>query len=64
MYVLIAIDHYLKWCEAKHIKETITKFLGKKIICKFGVPKCVLIDNGGEWMVEFDKMCKNFRITH
>lgn len=32
-YVLIAIDHYFKWCEAnpikEHIIETIIKFLGK-----------------------------------
>jgi hypothetical protein len=67
-YVLVVIDTYCKWCEAKPIKEhivtTIAKFLQKEIICKFGVPKYVTIDNGGEWMTKFDMMCKNFGITH
>jgi hypothetical protein len=43
---------------------TIVKFLEEKIIYKFGVPKYVLIENGGEWMVKFDMACKNFKITH
>jgi hypothetical protein len=67
-YVLVTVDHYSKWCEAKpikeHINETITKFLEEEIICKFGVPKCVFISNGREWMVKFDMMCKVFGITH
>ncbi len=67
-YVLVTIDHYSKWCEMKpikeHIIETTTKFLEEEIIYKFGVPKCVFIDNGEEWMAKFDMMCKSFGITH
>jgi len=65
---MVTIDHYPKWCEVKHIKEhtieTTTKKLKEKIICKFGVPKCVFTDNGGEWMAKFDMMCSFFGITH
>jgi hypothetical protein len=32
--------------------------LEEEIIYKFGVPIFIFIDNGGEWMVEFDLMCK------
>jgi hypothetical protein len=52
-YILVAIDHYSKWCEAKtiidHGVKTTAKFLEDDIICRYGVPKFVLIDNGGEW---------------
>ncbi len=65
---MVAIDHYYKWCETKpvkkHIVAIVRRFLEEEIICKFGVPKYVLTDNGGKWMVEFDTMCKIFGITH
>jgi transposase-like protein len=67
-YVLVAINHYSKWCEVRPVKDhdaTIAaRFLEEEIICKFGVPKFILIDNGGEWMDEFDLMCKKYGITH
>jgi len=58
MYVLVAIDHYLKWCEAKvvmdHDTKITTKFLEGEVICRFMVPKYILVDNGTKWSVEFD----------
>jgi hypothetical protein len=65
-YILVAIDHYLKWCEAKvvhdHTITTTAKFFEKDIICKDGVPKLILTDNGGEWCVKFDNLCKIYGI--
>ncbi len=67
-YILVAIDHYSKWCEAKavvdHSAKTASKFLEDDIICRYGVPKFVLIDNGGEWAAEFEIMCENYGIQH
>jgi hypothetical protein len=55
--VFVAIDHYYKWCEAQLIKEhdviIATKFLEDEIICRYGIPKYILIDNGSQWMKEF-----------
>jgi hypothetical protein len=57
-YILVAIDHYSKWCKAKvvadHGAKTTTKFLEDDVICKYKVPKFVVIDNGGEWATKFD----------
>ncbi len=39
-------------------------FLEDEIICRYGVPKFVLTDNGGEWAAEFDVMCKDYAIQH
>jgi hypothetical protein len=50
-YVLVAIDHYSKWCEAKSVKKhttiVVARFLEEEIVCRFGVLKYVLVDNYG-----------------
>jgi len=65
---LVAIDHYSKWCEAKavvdHGAKTAPRFLEDDIIYKYGVPKFILTDNGGEWAAEFKLMCKDYGIQH
>jgi len=52
-YILVAIDHYSKWCEAKavadHSVKTASRFLEDDIICRYGIPIFILTDNGGEW---------------
>jgi hypothetical protein len=67
-YILVAVDHYSKWCEAKavadHGAKTTMKFLEHDVICRYGVPKFVLTDNGGEWAAEFDIMCRDYGIQH
>jgi len=67
-YILVAINHYCKWCETKavvdHGAKTAARFLQDDIICRYGVPKFVLTDNGREWAAEFDVMCKDYGIHH
>jgi hypothetical protein len=52
-YIIAAIDHYFKWNEAKaipnHGVKTATRFLEDEIICRYVVPKFIIIDNVGEW---------------
>ncbi len=40
-YILVTIDHYSKWWEAKamvdHDVEIVAKFLEDNVICRFGV---------------------------
>jgi hypothetical protein len=67
-YILVAVNHYSKWCEAKavadHGAKIVARFLEDDIICKYGVPKIVLTNNGGEWAAEFDVMYKDYGIHH
>jgi hypothetical protein len=67
-YALVAIDHYSKWCEARPVKDndaaTTARFLEEEIICRFGVPRFILTNNGSEGMVKFDLVCKKYGITH
>jgi len=67
-YIMVAIDHYSKWCEAKavadHGAKTTARFLEDDLICRYGVLSFMLIDNGGEWGAEFEVMCKDYAIQH
>ncbi len=66
--ILVAIDHYSKWCKAKavadHGAKITARFLEDDVICRYGVPKFVLTNNGGEWATKFDVMCKDYGIHH
>jgi hypothetical protein len=52
----------------KHVKEhdvfTTAKFLEDEVVCKYRMPKYVLIDNGSEWMKEFVEICQNYGNMH
>jgi hypothetical protein len=67
-YALVAIDRYSKWCEARPIRDhdvaIVIRFLEEEIICRFGVPRFILTNNGGKWMAEFDLMFKKYGIIH
>jgi hypothetical protein len=67
-YVLVVVDHYFKWCEVHPVKEhdvaIATRFFEEEIICYFGVPKYIFIDNGSEWMKKFDALCQDCGIIH
>jgi hypothetical protein len=66
-YALVAINHYSKWREARPVKDhdatTGVRFLEEEIICKFGLPRFLLTNNGGKWMAKFDSICKKYGIS-
>jgi hypothetical protein len=47
---VVAVKYLSKWIEAKALATitlaTIQKFFWQNIICRFGVPKSITIDNG------------------
>ncbi len=47
---------------ADHGAKTTAKFLEDDLICRYGVPRFILTDNGGEWGAKFDVMCKDYAI--
>jgi transposase-like protein len=64
----VAIDHCSKWCEVKvvvdHDAVTTTRLFEDEMICRFGVPKYIIIDNESKWLAKFDQLCKNYSIIH
>jgi transposase InsO family protein len=61
-YVVVAVEYFLKWIKAKPL-ATITsaivqKFFYQNIVCRFGVPKTIMVDNGTQFDAEtFKTFC-------
>ncbi|XP_009780974.2 uncharacterized protein [Nicotiana sylvestris] len=64
--ILVAIDYFTKWVEAITLKVVTTKvavdFVHSNIICRFSIPKTIIIDNAANLnnhlMKEYEKNLK------
>jgi hypothetical protein len=61
-YVVVAVEYFSKWIEAKPLATitsvTVQKFFWQNIVCRFGVPKAITVDNGTQFDAEaFKKFC-------
>ena len=49
-YIVVAIDYFLRWIEAESFgtlkAKQMVKFIEKSLICRYGVPHHVVMDNG------------------
>jgi hypothetical protein len=55
-WIIVAIDYFTKWVEAEALPsisaELVKKFYWRKIICRFGLPKYIVSDNGTQFASE------------
>jgi hypothetical protein len=55
-YVVVAVEYFSKWIEAKPLATitlaTVQKFFWQNIVCRFGVPKAINVDNGTQFDAE------------
>jgi hypothetical protein len=61
-YVVVAVEYFSKWIEAKPLTTitsvTIQKFFWQNIVCRFGIPKAITVDNGTQFDAEtFKEFC-------
>ena len=49
-FLLIAIDYFTKWVEAEALatitETTVQNFVWKNIVCRVGIPRTIISDNG------------------
>jgi hypothetical protein len=62
-YVVVAVEYFSKWIEAKPLATitsvTVQKFFWQSIVCRFGVPKAITVDNGTQFDAEaFKEFCE------
>ncbi|GJU22944.1 reverse transcriptase domain-containing protein [Tanacetum coccineum] len=67
-YVIVAIDYFTKWIEAKPLARTtgkeVKKFVWDNIVCRFGLPKIITTDNGTNFVNDpFKGWCERLNIT-
>lgn len=68
-FILIAIDYFTKWVEvvsyANVTKQVVVRFLKNNIICRYGIPNKIIIDNGSNLSNKTMKeLYANFKIKH
>ena len=48
-FLVVGINYFTKWVEAKALatitEQNILSFFWKNIICKYGIPKVLVLDN-------------------
>lgn len=66
-YVIVAIDYFTKWMEAKPLAKTtgkeVIKFVWDNIVCRFGLPHIIVTDNGNNFIHDpFKRWCEKLNI--
>ncbi|XP_022007871.1 uncharacterized protein LOC110907157 [Helianthus annuus] len=68
-FIIVAIDYFTKWVEAKALASTtammVCKFIWEHIICRFGLPLRIVTDNGTNFAYEdLQNWMKEMNIEH
>ncbi|XP_074300404.1 uncharacterized protein LOC141631663 [Silene latifolia] len=67
-FILVAIDYFTKWVEAKTYKvlnvKHVSKFLQNVIICQYGVPYEFISDHGTYFQAETAVILEKYKIKH
>ena len=68
-FLIIAIDYFTKWVEAKPVttitEAKVTNFVWKNIICRFGVPRVIVSDNGKQFdNPMFQNFCQDLGVKN
>nr|XP_027063058.1 uncharacterized protein LOC113689487 [Coffea arabica] len=52
-YVVVAVDYFTKWVETEPLRtitgSAVQKFFWKNVVCRFGLPRVVISDNGRQF---------------
>ncbi|XP_074337256.1 uncharacterized protein LOC141674446 [Apium graveolens] len=61
-FIVVALDYFTKWIEAKALDKIttkqITQFFWENVICRYGIPRIIVTDNGKQFdNAEFKEYC-------
>ena len=68
-FLVVGIDYFTKWVEAEPLasitQQNVKNFMWKNIVCKFGVHKVLVFDNGRQFdNTLFWDFCAHFGIQN
>jgi len=53
-FLLVVVDYFTKWLEAEPLASItankVQSFVWKNIVCKFGLPNTIILDNGRQFI--------------
>jgi len=61
-YLIVVIEYFTKWIEAEPVAQItahkVQHFVWKNIVCRFGVPRRLILDNGAQFAsLQMSKLC-------
>src|SRR4051812_23335944 len=67
-FLVVAVDYFTKWIETEPLAlvkaANIEKFVWKSIICRYGLPRAIIADNGPQFNCKsFKDFCEKWRIN-
>ena len=68
-FLVVGTDYFTKWVEAKPLasitQHNVKNFVWKNIVCRFGVPRVLVFDNGRQFdNALFKDFCEHFGIQN
>ena len=68
-FLVVGIDYFTKWVEAEPLasitQQNVKNFIWKNILCRFGVPRVLVSNNGRQFdNALFKDFCEHFRIQN
>uniref|UniRef100_A0A2N9ESH3 Uncharacterized protein n=1 Tax=Fagus sylvatica TaxID=28930 RepID=A0A2N9ESH3_FAGSY len=68
-FLVVAIDYFTKWVEAKPLaiisEKNVKSFVWKAVICRFGIPRVLISDNGKQFdNGPFRELCAQLNIRN
>ena len=68
-YLVVAIEYFIKWIVAEPVVQITTHkiqhFVWKHIVCRFGIPKRLVSDNGTQFASQqLGKLCTELGVKH
>uniref|UniRef100_A0A2N9IF11 Integrase catalytic domain-containing protein n=1 Tax=Fagus sylvatica TaxID=28930 RepID=A0A2N9IF11_FAGSY len=68
-FLVVAIDYFTKWVEAEPLaiisEKNVKSFVWKAVICRFGIPRVLISDNGKQFdNGPFREMCNQLNIKN
>ena len=68
-FLIISIDYFTKWVEAEALatvtKKNVRSFVWRNIVCRYGIPRVLVSDNGRQFDNEsFKDFCSQLRIKN
>ena len=63
-YIVVAIDYFSRWIEVESFgtlkAKQMAKFIKKNLICRYGVPHHIVIDNSVQFQVETAELLQRY----
>ncbi|KAL2230583.1 UNVERIFIED_CONTAM: Gag-Pol polyprotein [Sesamum indicum] len=67
-FIIVAVEYFSKWVEAEAVakisEREVINFIWKNIICRFGIPRILISDNGTQFQGrKITEWCKELKIA-